>query len=64
MVAILPGAPSTFRQVGLSKVLHMQDLTDIYALSLSGVMCVYQSNPSQLCYNILIAILNVGDFGQ
>ena len=38
-----------------------QDLTDIYALSLvccapSGVVHIYQSNPSQLCYNILIYI--------
>ena len=39
-----------------------QDLTDIYALSLgrcapSGFVRVYQSNPSRLCYNILIHIL-------
>ena len=38
-----------------------QDLTDIYALSLgrcapSGVERIYQSNPSRLCYNILIRI--------
>ena len=39
-----------------------RDLTDIYALFLgrctpSGVVHIYQSNPSRLCYNIVIYII-------
>ena len=56
---LLPGALRLFHELGLCINVITQlapDLTDMYALSLGalGVVRIYQSNPSQLCYNILI----------
>ena len=65
LTTVIIAAPSSFQKLGLYKVQYNaitqrpRDLTDIYTLFLghcgpSGVMRIYQSNPLQLYYNILI----------